>query len=72
MLPPVRCVPSLRTVAGGLTRNPARNYTLFNSRLEEEISRLQKELQCQRIGYVDIYDVLQDLIANPCKYSVAD
>ncbi|TVU10215.1 hypothetical protein EJB05_43728 [Eragrostis curvula] len=71
-LPPVGCVPSQRTVAGGLARNcdPARNHAaqLFNTKLKEEIGRLQEELQCQRIGYVDIYDVLQDLIANPCKY----
>jgi phospholipase/lecithinase/hemolysin len=75
-LPPVGCVPSQRTVAGGLDRDcdPARNRAarLFNSRLEEEIGRLQKELECQRIGYVDIYDVLQDLIANPCKYGAAN
>ncbi|XP_062193273.1 GDSL esterase/lipase EXL3-like [Phragmites australis] len=71
-LPPIGCVPSQRTVAGGLARScdPARNRAAqqFNSKLKEEIRRLQKELQCQRIGYVDIYDVLQDMITDPCKY----
>lgn len=75
-LPPVGCVPSQRTVAGGLARtcDPARNRAaqLFNAKLKEEISRLQSELQCRRIGYVDIYDVLQDLVANPCKYGDAN
>jgi phospholipase/lecithinase/hemolysin len=71
-MPPVGCVPSQRTLAGGLARDcdPARNHAaqLYNSRLKEEIARLQKELQCQKIGYVDIYDILQDMITNPCKY----
>uniref|UniRef100_A0A0A9D9H1 Uncharacterized protein n=1 Tax=Arundo donax TaxID=35708 RepID=A0A0A9D9H1_ARUDO len=71
-LPPIGCVPSQRTVAGGLASNcdPARNSAaqLFNSKLKEEIKCLQKELQCQRIGYVDIYDVLQDMITTPCNY----
>lgn len=61
-----------RTVAGGLARDcdPARNHAaqLYNSRLKEEVARLREELHCQRIGYVDIYDVLQDMIDNPCKY----
>ncbi|KAK3129579.1 hypothetical protein QOZ80_6BG0481920 [Eleusine coracana subsp. coracana] len=67
-LPPVGCVPSQRTLARNC--DPARNHAaqLFNSKLKEEIMRLQEELLCQRIGYVDIYDVLQDLIANPCNY----
>uniref|UniRef100_A0A0A9BNT0 GDSL esterase/lipase EXL3 n=1 Tax=Arundo donax TaxID=35708 RepID=A0A0A9BNT0_ARUDO len=71
-LPPIGCVPSQRTVAVGLARNcdPTRNSAaqLFNSKLEEEIKCLQRELQCERIGYVDIYDVLQDMITNPCNY----
>lgn len=71
-MPPVGCVPSQRTLAGGLARDcdPARNHAaqLYNSRLKEEMARLQEELQCQKIGYVDIYDVLHDMITNPCKY----
>lgn len=71
-LPPIGCVPSQRTIAGGIGRkcDPTRNRAaqLFNSKLKEEIIQLQKELKCQRIGYVDIYDVLQDMITNPCKY----
>ncbi|KAL6846688.1 hypothetical protein ACP4OV_024136 [Aristida adscensionis] len=71
-LPPIGCVPSQRTIAGGLARrcDPARNRAarLFNSRLQGEIARLQTELRCERIGYVDIYGVLQDMIADPCKY----
>ncbi|KAG2636496.1 GDSL esterase/lipase EXL3-like isoform X2 [Panicum virgatum] len=71
-LPPIGCVPSQRTLAGGLARDcdPARNRAarLFNSRLQAAVARLQGELRCQRIGYVDIYDVLRDMIADPCKY----
>ncbi|KAF8742587.1 hypothetical protein HU200_013590 [Digitaria exilis] len=68
-LPPIGCVPSQRT---GLARDcdPARNLAarMFNSRLEAAMAGLQEELRCQRIGYVDIYDVLRDMITDPCKY----
>ena len=74
-LPPIGCVPSQRTLAGGLARDcdPARNRAarVFNSRLQAAVARLQGELWCQRIGYVDIYDVLRDMIADPCKYGAA-
>ena len=67
-LPPVGCVPSQRTLARDC--DPARNRAarVFNSRLQAAVARLQGELRCQRIGYVDIYDVLRDMIADPCKY----
>ena len=70
-LPPVGCVPSQRTLARDC--DPARNRAarLFNSRLQAAVARLQGELRCQRIGYVDIYDVLRDMIADPCKYGAA-
>ncbi|TVU10207.1 hypothetical protein EJB05_43719, partial [Eragrostis curvula] len=56
-LPPVGYVPLQRTVAGGLARNCDRLASMrrscFNTKLKEEIERLQKGLQCQRIGYVE-------------------
>lgn len=71
-MPPIGCVPSQRTLAGGVARDcdPARNRAaqMYNSRLKGAVAGLQEELHCQRIGYVDIYDVLQDMIANPCAY----
>lgn len=71
-LPPIGCLPSQRTLAGGLARDcdPARNRAarMFNSRLQGVVARLQGELRCQRIGYVDIYDVLHDMITDPCRY----
>ncbi|KAF0922139.1 hypothetical protein E2562_027760 [Oryza meyeriana var. granulata] len=72
-MPPIGCVPSQRSIAGGgLGRecDAARNRAaqLFNAKLEQEISCLQKTLQCQSIGYVDIYGILEDMITNPSKY----
>ncbi|OEL23050.1 GDSL esterase/lipase EXL3 [Dichanthelium oligosanthes] len=71
-LPPIGCVPLQRTLAGGLARDcdPVRNRAaqMYNSRLKDAITQLQEELRCQRIGYVDIYDVLHDMITDPCKY----
>ncbi|KAL5200869.1 hypothetical protein ABZP36_035223 [Zizania latifolia] len=74
-MPPIGCLPSQRTIAGaGLAGtdecDAARNHAaqLFNAKLKQEISCLRRTLQLQSIGYVDIYDVLQDMITNPCKY----
>nr|CAD1821318.1 unnamed protein product [Ananas comosus var. bracteatus] len=71
-LPPLGCLPSQRTIAGGFQRNcdPSRNEAavLFNSELWKEIAKLREELQCEKIGYVDIYNILLDLIQHPCNY----
>ncbi|CAN6205193.1 unnamed protein product [Urochloa humidicola] len=67
-LPPIGCVPSQRTLARDCDPERNRAARMFNSRLQAAISRLPGELRCQRIGYVDIYDVLHDIIADPCKY----
>ncbi|KAJ3690790.1 hypothetical protein LUZ61_019954 [Rhynchospora tenuis] len=71
-LPPLGCLPLQRTIFGGLKRDceKSRNSAavLFNSRLETYIFRLQAELKCQTIGYVDIYDVLLDMIRHPQNF----
>ncbi|KAF7044605.1 hypothetical protein CFC21_053810 [Triticum aestivum] len=63
-LPPIGCVPSQRTVGGGLHRHcePKRNYAaqLYNSRVQELIERMKEELNT-RIVYLGIYDIIQEL-----------
>ncbi|WOL07324.1 GDSL esterase/lipase EXL3-like [Canna indica] len=73
-LPPIGCVPSQRTLGGGIereceeTRNQAAQ--IFNSRIQQEIKRLGRELnkQLSRIFYIDIYDILLDIIQRPDYY----
>uniref|UniRef100_A0A7N0V3V5 GDSL esterase/lipase EXL3 n=1 Tax=Kalanchoe fedtschenkoi TaxID=63787 RepID=A0A7N0V3V5_KALFE len=70
--PPLGCLPSQRTLAGGLARNCAEDYNnaaqLYNSKLSSKINSLNKELPHVRIVYIDIYAPLLDLIESPDKY----
>ncbi|KAJ4774898.1 GDSL esterase/lipase EXL3 [Rhynchospora pubera] len=71
-LPPLGCLPLQRALFGGPKRDceASRNRAalLFNSMLEKYIFRLQAELKCQTIGYVDIYDILLDIITSPQNF----
>ncbi|XP_059459782.1 GDSL esterase/lipase EXL3-like [Corylus avellana] len=70
--PPIGCVPSQRTLAGGLQRGCAEKYNvaakLFNVKLSSQLSSLTKNLPNSRIVYIDVYNPLLDLIQNPTKY----
>ncbi|KAH0990633.1 hypothetical protein GBA52_002116 [Prunus armeniaca] len=70
--PPIGCVPSQRTVAGGVLRecDEKQNQAsqLFNSKLSAEADDLNKILPNSRVVYIDIYNPLLDLINNPTKY----
>ncbi|XP_027354610.1 GDSL esterase/lipase EXL3-like [Abrus precatorius] len=76
--PPIGCVPSQRTLAGGLQRECAENYNyaakLYNSKLSRELGSLDHNLPNSRIIYIDIYNPLLDIIVNYRKYGykVAD
>ncbi|KAJ3688867.1 hypothetical protein LUZ61_018031 [Rhynchospora tenuis] len=73
-LPPIGCVPSQRTVGGGPERacEPKRNYAaqLYNYRIQEEIDSLLQEpsFKGTRIVYIDIYNILLDMIKRPGVY----
>ncbi|XP_042500797.1 GDSL esterase/lipase EXL3-like [Macadamia integrifolia] len=71
-LPPIGCVPSQRTLRGGIARLCVENYNqaamLFNSKLSSQLNLLNKNLPQFRFLYVDIYNPLIDLIQNPYKY----
>ncbi|KAM0938712.1 putative triacylglycerol lipase [Dioscorea sansibarensis] len=71
-IPPIGCVPSQRTLAGGLFREcaPFHNQLaeLVNSKLNQEIQRLGSIYQGTVLIYINIYDTLVDIIQNPNKY----
>ncbi|XP_028784675.1 GDSL esterase/lipase EXL3-like [Neltuma alba] len=70
--PPIGCVPSQRTLAGGVERNCVDTYNeaaeLFNSKLSKEMASLNSQLPSSRIVYIDVYSPLLDLIVNYRQY----
>ncbi|GMH06568.1 hypothetical protein Nepgr_008408 [Nepenthes gracilis] len=70
-VPPLGCLPSQRTLAGGPQRSCVEEYnqaaTLFNSKLYSEIQSLNRMLPGLKIAYLDIYNPLLDLINNPSQ-----
>lgn len=71
-VPPIGCVPSQRTLAGGILRDCAPGHNtiarLYNSRMAEEIEKIRKRHQTVTLIFADIYDFLYDMIAHPTKY----
>ncbi|KAL2468222.1 GDSL esterase/lipase [Forsythia ovata] len=71
-LPPLGCVPSQRTLKGGLTRKCVDSYNqmseLFNKKLSAELNLINSRLPEARMIYLDIYYLPLDVIHNPKKY----
>lgn len=72
--PPIGCVPSQRTLAGGIERECAADYNvasrLFNKKLIAVLDSLQTSLPDGRFVYIDIYNPLLELIENPKKLGI--
>ncbi|GAB2252350.1 hypothetical protein Droror1_Dr00005197 [Drosera rotundifolia] len=70
-IPPIGCLPSQRTLAGGLRRSCVDEYNkaalLFNSKLNTEIESLNRNLSGAAIFFLDVYAPLLDLINNPSQ-----
>ncbi|KAK4275084.1 hypothetical protein QN277_018223 [Acacia crassicarpa] len=70
--PPIGCVPSQRTLAGGIVRQCADKYNvaakLFNSKLSNQIDSLSRTLPNSKLTFVNVYDSLLDIILNYQKY----
>jgi len=75
-MPPVGCVPSQRTLGGGLARacEPSRNEAaqLYNARIQEMIAGLNAEQTQTLVVFLDIYRILDDLMEHGDKYGFAD
>ncbi|KAK1388556.1 GDSL esterase/lipase EXL3 [Heracleum sosnowskyi] len=73
-LPPVGCVPFMRTHDGGLLRLCAEHQNqaaqLFNTKLSSELDTLTKILPESKVVYIDIYNPLLDIIQNPQLYGI--
>lgn len=70
--PPIGCMPSQRTIGGGIQRVCAEDYNeaakLFNSKLSSTLDTLSTRLPSSRPVCIDIYNPLLDLIQNPSNY----
>lgn len=71
-LPPIGCVPSQRTLGGGIDRQCSKSAneaaSLFNSKLSSAIHALNKQLPNSTLVYLDTYNPLLSLIQNPAQY----
>lgn len=60
-LPPVGCLPSQRTLRGGVERNCVEEYNeaaqLFNNKLWAELGSINAEFGDAVIAYIDIYNL---------------
>ncbi|CAN4094012.1 unnamed protein product [Withania somnifera] len=71
-IPPIGCLPSQRTLAGGLNRACVKEYNeaaqLANKKFSIGIDSLSKKLAQSKLVLIDIYNPLLDLIVNHQKY----
>nr|XP_016469134.1 PREDICTED: GDSL esterase/lipase EXL3-like isoform X1 [Nicotiana tabacum] len=71
-IPPIGCLPSQRTLAGGHNRMCSQEYNqaaqLANTKFSIAINSLSKKLPQSKLVFIDIYNPLLDLIFNPEKY----
>lgn len=71
-IPAIGCVPSQRTMAGGLDRACVESSNeaamLFNSKLSSKMDALGKKLPDARLVYLDSYNGLLKMIREPAKY----
>ncbi|KAJ0964065.1 hypothetical protein J5N97_029187 [Dioscorea zingiberensis] len=73
-LPPLGCLPSQRTLAGGLQRDCVSLYNQasqeYNSLLITELKSLSNRFSGSTIIYVDIYNKLLGIIQHPKHYGL--
>ncbi|KAL0391878.1 UNVERIFIED_CONTAM: GDSL esterase/lipase EXL3 [Sesamum radiatum] len=71
-IPPIGCLPSQRTLAGGSLRMCSEEYNqaaqLVNAKLSPTLESLNQSLPQSRVVYVDIYNPFLDLIQHPQNY----
>ncbi|KAJ6840043.1 uncharacterized protein M6B38_312395 [Iris pallida] len=75
-VPPIGCLPSQRTLAGGIERECVPLYNaaanMLNGELSVELQRLTSTSPGSRIRYIDIYTPLFDIISRPSAYGFVE
>ncbi|KAK1261886.1 GDSL esterase/lipase EXL3 [Acorus gramineus] len=71
-LPPIGCVPSQRSLQGGIVRECSDTMNeaamAFNSQYNDEIQNLNRELDGVTMALIDIYGSLLDIIQHPFNH----
>ncbi|KAK1303969.1 GDSL esterase/lipase EXL3 [Acorus calamus] len=71
-LPPIGCVPSQRTIQGGILRDCSQPLNeaamLFNSRISTELQTLNETLPGAKMILIDIYNPLLHMMQNAPSY----
>ncbi|MQM17650.1 hypothetical protein Taro_050622 [Colocasia esculenta] len=75
-LPPIGCLPSQRTLGGGITRSCESSHnqaaTLFNSLITEQLRRISNSHRDRRIVFFDIYSIFLELVQHPSRYGFSE
>ncbi|KAF3796468.1 GDSL esterase/lipase [Nymphaea thermarum] len=71
-LPAIGCVPFVRSIAGGITRECSGPHNeaseMFNTKLQKKVESLSNSLDGAFVMYLDVYNSLMDMIHNKEKY----
>ncbi|MED6217403.1 hypothetical protein PIB30_017463 [Stylosanthes scabra] len=75
-VPVIGCVPSQRTIGGGILRTCSDSSNqaaiLFNSKLSKQMDALQMNFPDARFVYLDSYNPFLDMLQNPTKYGFGE
>ncbi|CAN6227158.1 unnamed protein product [Urochloa humidicola] len=71
-IPPIGCVPSQRTMSGGLDRGCSQGHNevavAYNSGMVAELAALRAKYPGTRLVFMDIYGFLYDMMMHPRSY----
>jgi phospholipase/lecithinase/hemolysin len=71
-IPPIGCVPSQRTMSGGLVRGCSQGHNeiavAYNAGVEKELATLRRRYPGTLLVFMDIYGILYDMMMHPQSY----
>uniref|UniRef100_A0A7N0T4J7 Uncharacterized protein n=1 Tax=Kalanchoe fedtschenkoi TaxID=63787 RepID=A0A7N0T4J7_KALFE len=71
-VPPLGCLPAIRTLKGGKARDCAEKVNeasqLYNSKFKANLVSLKTKLPQANMTYIDLYDFILDIIQHPEQY----
>ncbi|KAM0826626.1 hypothetical protein ACQ4PT_068760 [Festuca glaucescens] len=75
-MPPIGCVPSQRTLSGGLHRSCSEGHneiaTMVNAGMTQSVAQLRTKYPGARLVLMDIYGFLLDMMVRPAGYGFTE
>lgn len=72
--PPLGCMPSQRTLFGGISRECSTDTNkasqMFNAKLSANLHSLNLNLPQAKLVYIDVYEPLLHIINHPTTYGI--